>query len=139
MAGMLLSALAFASGLGVGAVSAQSAKSTFDGVYTEAQSARGATAATAACAACHGQKLEGTDMGPGMAGPDFKLTWAGRSLAELFDKIKTTMPANDPGSLSPAATVDLVAFILKLNEYPVGTADLASDAATLGQIRIREK
>ena len=114
-------------------------KSTFDGVYTDPQSARGATISAASCAVCHGQKLEGTDMGPGVQGPDFRMNWSGRSLADLFDKIKTTMPANDPGSLGPAATADLVAYILKLNEYPTGAAELPTEAEVLNQIRLRHE
>lgn len=96
----------------------------------------GRTASATACTVCHGQKLEGTDMAPGIEGPDFRTTWSGRTLADLFDRIKITMPANDPGSLSPAATADLVAYILKINAYPVGAAELPSDAAALKQIRL---
>lgn len=114
-------------------------KSTTDGVYTDAQATRGAELSTAQCAVCHGAKLEGSDIGPGLAGQDFKLTWSGRSLFELFDKIKSTMPANAPGDLTPAQTTDLVAFILKANEYPTGAADLANDKAALEQIKLREK
>jgi S-disulfanyl-L-cysteine oxidoreductase SoxD len=139
-AGVLIASLALGIGTATPSLAAQGAgKSTMDGVYTEAQSTRGTAAATASCSVCHGQKLEGTDMGPGIQGPDFRLSWSGRSAAELFDKVKTTMPANDPGSLSPSVTADLVAYILKLNEYPAGAADLPTDTEALGQIRIRHE
>ena len=123
---------------GAGRVSAQD-KSTADGVYTDAQAERGAALATASCEVCHGQKLAGADMGPGLLAADFKSGWAGHPVSELFEKISSTMPANDPGSLSPAKTADLVAYILKVNDYPAGTAELPGDMAALQQIKIAEK
>jgi mono/diheme cytochrome c family protein len=119
--------------------SAQDKKSTFDGVYADAQAARGEAASTNSCSACHGGKLEGSDIGPGLQGADFRANWSGRTLGELYDKIKTTMPANEPGTLSAAATADLVAFILKLNEYPAGAAELPADPAALQQIALRHQ
>lgn len=114
-------------------------KSTLDGVYTDAQSERGAAVATEMCEVCHGAKLAGADMGPGLQPADFKAAWVGRPVSELFEKIKDTMPANDPGTLTPAKSADLVAYILKLNEYPAGPTDLSSEVAALKQIAIAEK
>ncbi len=88
------------------------------------------------CAVCHGETLEGTDMAPMIQGSDYRASWNGRSLADLFDKVKVTMPGNDPGSLSPADTADLIAYILEINKYPAGTADLPSDPTALRQIRM---
>jgi mono/diheme cytochrome c family protein len=121
------------------AAQAAGGKSTFDGVYTEAQSARGEKTSVASCAVCHGARLAGTDMGPGVAGPDFRENWSGRTVSELFDKVKTTMPANDPGTLSAAATADVVAYILKVNDYPAGAAELPSEMAELSQIKLRHQ
>lgn len=137
-AGLLVGALVL--GVGSAATSfAQNGTSTMDGVFTDAQATRGAALSTAQCAVCHGDTLQGTDIGPGLAGKDFKLTWSGRSLFELFDKIKSTMPANAPGDLTPAQTTDLVAHILKLNEFPTGSADLGNDKAALEAIKLRDK
>jgi mono/diheme cytochrome c family protein len=118
---------------------AQGGKSTTDGVYSEAQATRGAALSTAQCQVCHGAKFEGTDVGPGLAGEDFRAAWNGRSLFELFDKIKATMPANAPGDLTNAQAADLVAHILKLNEYPTAAAELIGDKAALDQIKLRQK
>ena len=97
---ILLGAVAVGIGASVreSAAQAGAGKTTFDGVYTEAQSARGEKTSAMSCSVCHGDKLAGTDMGPGVQGPAFRENWSGRSLSELFDKIKTTMPANDPGN-----------------------------------------
>lgn len=114
-------------------------KSTVDGVYTNAQSERGAAVSKESCEVCHGEKFAGADMGPGLQPADFKAAWVGRSLGDLFEKINTTMPANEPGSLTPAKSADLVAYILKLNDFPTGEAELPSDMAALKQIAIAEK
>ena len=63
----------------------------------------------------------------------------GRTAAELFEKIQTTMPADRVGTLKPPQSADLVAFILKLNEYPAGSSELASEMPALQQIKITSK
>ena len=137
---LLLGAVAIGLGVGARESAAQAGgKTTFDGVYTDAQSARGEKTSVASCSVCHGDKLAGTDMGPGVAGPAFRENWSGRAVSELFDKVKTTMPANDPGTLSAAATADVVAYILKVNDYPAGSAELPSDMAALAQIKLRHQ
>jgi mono/diheme cytochrome c family protein len=137
---MLLGAVALGAGVTARASAAQDAgKTTFDGVYTDAQSARGEKISVTSCSACHGDKLAGTDMGPGVQGPDFRENWSGKSVGELFEKVKTTMPANEPGTLSAAATADVIAYILKVNDYPAGAAELPSDAAALTAIKLRHQ
>lgn len=118
------------------AVSAQG-QSVNDGVYSDAQAKRGMTLYNEQCASCHGETLAGVaDLFPALAGPDFLKTWQGRSLGEFFDKTQTTMPALDPGSLTPAQTADIVAFILSHSKYPAGAAELASTADALKPIQI---
>jgi mono/diheme cytochrome c family protein len=134
-----LGALAIWAASSVPAGVAAQGKSTLDGVYTDAQSERGAALAKDSCDVCHGAKFAGADMGPGLQPADFKAAWVGRSVSDLFEKIKDTMPANEPGTLTPAKSADLVAYILKLNDYPTGAADLPSDMAALKQIAIAEK
>jgi len=52
------------------------------------------------CASCHGETLAG-GAGPALAGLAFTLRWGGKSAA-LYDLISTTMPPNEPASLSKA-------------------------------------
>ena len=49
------------------------------------------------------------------------------------------MPADRVGTLKPPQSADLVAFILKLNEYPAGSSELASEMPALQQIKITSK
>jgi quinoprotein glucose dehydrogenase len=88
---------------------------------------------------CHGDELAGSDLAPALQGDDFRGVWSGRTAAELFDKIQTTMPADQAGSLKPEQSADLVAYMFKLNAYPAGASELASDMAALQQIKIASK
>jgi len=114
---------------------AQQTRTAQDGVFTTGQAARGAVLYEARCAACHGARLEGS-VGPELAGPGFLGVWSGQPLVDLFSKIEKTMPADAPGTLSPAQVAEIVAYTLQTNQFPVGTADLGSSEAALKQIAL---
>jgi cytochrome c len=111
--------------------------SVWDGVYSEEQAARGETAYRQACANCHGPELEGADMTPGLVGGVFTSNWNDLTLGDLYERIRVTMPLDKPGSLSRQQNVDLVAFLLKANQWPVGTTELPREPGALKQIRIQ--
>jgi quinoprotein glucose dehydrogenase len=111
----------------------------WDGVYADAQSQRGEELSKAGCASCHGDELAGSDLAPALQGDDFRGAWSGRTAAELFEKVQTTMPADRAGTLKPQQSADLVAYIFKINDYPAGAADLASEMPALQQIKITSK
>jgi len=117
-------------------LSAQPAKTVLDGVYTDGQAKRGEAFSNSKCQACHGERLAG-DMGPPLAGSDFLSGWNGKPASELFDKIKTTMPQGEEGTLTAAQTADLVAYLFQLSKFPSGPAELATDTTTLANIRIQ--
>ena len=104
--------------------------------YTAAQAARGRALYQQQCAVCHGAGLEGVEMAPSLAGPDFIDRWTGQPLGDLFERIRATMPKGKPGSLSRAANADITAYILSANQYVAGSADLPSDTALLKGIPI---
>ena len=64
---------------------------------------------------------------------------AQKTAGDLFRLIRKTMPSDDPGNLSSREYSDLVAYILSVNEFPVGPKELDRDAATLDDIRIEAK
>jgi mono/diheme cytochrome c family protein len=136
----------FSSGLGVWvlslvAVGAQppASKTVWDGVYTKEQGRRGELISDGTCASCHGEKLIGGDNGPPLRGADFLTAWKGRSAAELLEKIRLTMPADSPGTLSAQRSIDIVAYILNANGCPPGTDELVPDAAALRALAITEQ
>ena len=116
-----------------------SGTTVWDGVYADEQSKRGAEVSKASCVSCHGDELAGSDLAPALRGDDFRGAWSGRTAAELFEKIQTTMPADRAGTLKPQQSADLAAYIFKINDYPAGAADLASEMPALQQIKITSK
>jgi len=121
------------------ATSSQAASTVWDGVYTDAQAKRGEEVAKTMCVTCHGDELAGTDLAPALQGDDFKGVWSGRTAGELFEKINATMPADRVGSLKPPQSADLVAYVFKLNAFPAGSVELASEMPALAQIKIQSK
>ena len=55
---------------------------------------------------------------------------------DLLELIRTTMPNDNPGQLPARDYVDIVAYILNLNGYPQGEAELPADDAVLRNIKI---
>lgn len=98
--------------------------SVWNGVYTEAQAERGAAGFTGHCANCHGANLAGTGEAPALVGPQFLSDFDGLSAGDLFDRIRTTMPQDNPGSLTRDQYADILAFLLKANGMPSGPKEL---------------
>ena len=123
--------------LGASLAGAQTmAHNVWDGVYTADQATQGKAVFADKCATCHGADLTGGEMAPPLVGAIFMGDWAGQSADDLFTRIHTTMPANDPGDLSNIQTSQVLAYILQTNQFPAGSTALPNDDAALGQIAI---
>jgi mono/diheme cytochrome c family protein len=119
---------------------AQGGAMVSDGVYTDAQAARGLAVYTGNhCVMCHGPALTGSDTVPPLAGNVFLANWVGQSLGELATRIHTTMPQDNPGSLSDAQVADVVAYILQQNKYKAGAKEIPADNAGQSAITLDEK
>jgi cytochrome c5 len=106
-------------------------RSTLEGVYTTAQADKGEDTYYGICVTCHPR---GT-----YAGDGFKKNWNGRPLSDLYDWVLNKMPKSAPGTLSPAESIQVIAYILRENKMPPGKVALPASAATLGSIRIQLK
>src|SRR5579864_1671309 len=115
------------------AVHAQQTRTANDGVYTDAQATRGRALYRERCALCHGAALEGANAPP-LSGSVFIAAWGAQPLWELVSKIRSTMPANDPGKLTPSQSADLVAHLLQAGKFPSGRTELGADEAALKAI-----
>ena len=113
--------------------------SVWEGAYSDAQATRGQGLYGQECGTCHGQTLAGGEAAPPLVGTDFLKAWTGLALGELFERIRTTMPQDSPGRLSRQQVADILAHILKVNEFPAGEKELSRDAAALAQILIDDK
>ena len=110
-------------------------RSVWDGVFTEDQAKRGQAAYNENCSSCHGDSLTGGEMAPALAGGDFQSNWNGLTMGDLYDRIRTTMPLNKPGKLSREVNADILAYILRVNQFPAGQTELPHQSEVLKLIR----
>ena len=123
-------------GVLVAVLGAQEAQhSLWDGVYTQEQAKRGEATYGERCARCHGTDLMSGDSVPPLAGTDFLSTWNTKTVGDLFDRIRTSMPADQPGTLNRQQTADIVAYLLSANKFPAGKTELAAQSELLKQIQ----
>jgi quinoprotein glucose dehydrogenase len=108
------------------------------GAYTRAQAERGKNAYFDHCARCHGEDVT-TSRNP-LGGDRFLDSWEERTLADLFRRMRDTMP---PGAASVTVTdrdkIDVLAFVLQQNGFPEGTAELTTDERALAAFQIVRK
>jgi mono/diheme cytochrome c family protein len=109
--------------------------STWDSVYSDSQAHRGETLYKATCMRCHGETLAGTDSAVSLSGNDFLVNWDGLTLDQLYDKMVTTMPSDNPKSVPSSQMIDILAYVLSKNSFPSGTAVLPDDVAVLKDIK----
>jgi mono/diheme cytochrome c family protein len=115
------------------------ARTVLNGVFTAAQTDRGRAAyldSNNSCAGCHGSELGGSPGGPGLVRASFRSRWGGKNVGELFEYTKTRMPPGRAGSLSDQTYIDIIAFILRANNYPPGQTELRANLDELRQIGI---
>ena len=123
----------------LGSAAQTQTQSVWDGAYNEEQATRGGELYGQECGSCHGQTFAGGEAAPSLVGGDFMKAWAGMTVGDLFEGISVAMPQDSPGRLSRQQYADIVARILKANEFPAGKNELAKDTAALKQILIEDK
>ena len=111
----------------------------WSGVYTEAQAKRGEGVYTDKCASCHAPDLTGLDQAPPLAGNDFTANWDDMSMNDLFERVRISMPADKPGSLTREEVADVLSFVLQKNTVPAGQSELPTDADALKAIKFLAK
>jgi mono/diheme cytochrome c family protein len=111
-------------------------RSVWDGVYSEAQAQRGQSSYNQYCMACHGGSLSGGEQAPPLSGGEFLANWNGLTVGDLFDRIRTSMPLNNPQSLNRETNAMILAYILSVNRFPAGQAEMPSRSEVLKLIRL---
>ena len=105
--------------------------STLSGVYSKDQASRGEKTYEAKCTACHAPSVH--------TGEAFTRAWETRTAYDLFELIRTTMPNDDPGSLSREQYGEIVAYLFKLNDFPAGRRPLPTENEGLKQVKIESR
>ena len=129
----VLTSVAFGATLGAGAQT----RTIWDGVYAEDQAARGEKVYGERCARCHGDSLGGLESAPALTGTTFYSNWEGESLDALFERMRSSMPLDKPGSLTRAQNAELLAYVLRVGGYPAGMNPIDGQAGALTGITIR--
>lgn len=117
---------------------AQEVRTQSSGVYSAAQARRGEAVYLQNCTSCHGATLVGAEGGPALVGAAFDDNWSGMTLGDLFEKVRATMPASAPGSLTLKEYADVLAFMLSVGKAPAGATDLPAEPAQLNVITYRK-
>ena len=110
-------------------------RSVWDGVYTEEQSARGQAVYRKECGSCHGPELTGGESAPPLTGAAFLANWSGLTVGDLFERMRVSMPQDDPGRVSRQQHADILAFLLSANRFPAGKTELDKQTEVLKLIR----
>ena len=112
-------------------------RSVWDGVFTMEQAARGEGRYRKECSSCHGAALEGDGgFAPALIAEAFTDRWQDATVGDVLIVVKASMPQDRPASLGPDVYADIVAFMLKMNNYPAGRTELSTDPAQSQDIRI---
>ena len=74
-------------------------------------------------------------MAPGLVGGEFTANWNDLSVGDLFERMRISMPQNNPGSLSRQQNADILAFILSKANYPAGKTELPTQTEVLNGIK----
>jgi mono/diheme cytochrome c family protein len=120
----------------------QATRSVRDGVFTVQQAERGRALYATYCSDCHMTDMSGRldvphpSSAPALRGPYFIANWRALTAADLFERMRISMPQTAPGSLTRQQNADILAHILDANGYPAGQQELPSTRDPLAAIKI---
>lgn len=102
---------------------AASGSAPVSGFYSVAQASRGRALFRRTCVECHSAS-EFRDS-------TFRRTWRGKTVADLYRDIAWSMPDDNPGGLPPQTYVDVIAYILQMNDFPSGDTRMTPDVEAM--------
>ena len=112
------------------------ARTVWDSVYTDSQAVSGDTLYKQNCVKCHGPTLAGVDDGSPLTGAAFLSDWDGKTVRDLTDRVRTSMPPDNPKSIPRATVTTIVTYLLAQNHFPAGHRILVDDPDSLSDIKI---
>ena len=97
---------------------------TQDGVFSPDQAERGRVVYESHCIACHETDFYQEKLA----------VWQSELVVDFFDALSATMPAENPGGLTNAQYLDVLAYVFSITGSPAGDAELTLD--TIASIEI---
>ena len=91
--------------------------------YSADQASRGERFFRETCLSCHDSSE--------FRGSTFERQWRGQTVRDLYGNIAYSMPEDNPGGLPAQTYTDIIAYMLELNGYPPGAAELTPDRNTM--------
>ncbi len=96
--------------------------------YTTRQASRGNGLFRDNCVSCHASSE--------FAGSSFQRRWRNRSVGDIYEFVLYSMPDDNPGGLPEQTYADIVAYMLELNDFPAGDAELPTSMDALLQMKM---
>ena len=96
------------------------------GFYSTAQAERGRQIFQNVCYECHYTSE--------FRGDEFEWDWRRRTVWDLYREVSRNMPEDFPGTLTARTYVDVIAYILQLNNYASGNTELGVDQTEMDNI-----
>lgn len=97
--------------------------------YSADQAQQGMAVFGRRCVSCHGEDMTGgVGGGPPLTGDYFFGLWGEQPLSSVYAFIQSTMPEDNPGSLSNGQVTQVLAYILQFNGFPAGGTEMAVGA-----------
>jgi len=115
--------LIFGASRSINALQPNTTRTIRDGVFTTAQASLGQELFEANCARCHGEDLLGANARP-LAGDAFIRDWGGLTLDQFYERV-SNMPPGAPSSLADTDYLNIITYVLQVNEFPSGVEALA--------------
>jgi hypothetical protein len=80
--------------------------------------------------------MGGGENSPALVDEVFLTIWNGKTVGELVEYVRVTMPSDGPGKISRRHCIDMAAYLLSANGFPTGEHELPTELDALNQITI---
>ena len=108
--------------------------------YTEEQAEAGRASYDQSCAGCHLRDMRGASEAPELAGPNFWNKWSSRSVVDLFNLVRSTMPPDGAAPLDDRTYADILAYVLRVNGVAPGDRELVpNETEALGRAPLQRR
>lgn len=101
-----------------------------------AQVAQGQDRYNKRCGTCHGRNLGGGATAPALIGSTFIQHWGNATAADLFDRIRSSMPLGEPATLDRNSYLSIVAYLLHANNVDTGVREISDDPSALRLMKL---